>query len=271
MLRLVRAARSTASSVSACSARCSNVVRVGCSRVLTTMTVGCASWAMVSGNCPEQRTVGGIVVVRCGGADDHQLGAFRLAHDGLGDVLALHDERPAALRGMAMDERGQGALGLGADRGIDVGRQHVQDVDRRVERARQGIGEVERQLGMWSAADRSEDAFDMTDAALLDDGDVARRVAHDLVDGRAEDRCPGTLSSARSSAPAEEDELRLFLGGQLDDALGGSPADAHDGPHLHARSARTRAPAGAAGAPGAPWWRPPRGPSPLAPRRCPAR
>ena len=67
-------------------------------------------------------------------------------------------------------------------------------------------------------------------AALLDDGDVARRLADDLVDRRREDR--GRLAVAagrRLAAPAEDDQVRLLLGGCLDDALGGVAADPDDG------------------------------------------
>ena len=40
--------------------------------------------------------------------------------------------------------------------------------------------------------------------------------------------------AARPAAPAEDDQVGLFLGGELDDAFGGPPADAHDGAQLDA-------------------------------------
>ena len=95
--------------------------------------------------------------------------------------------------------------------------------------ARDGVGETERQLRVRPAADRDEDAPDLLRAALLDDRDVARRVAHDLVDGRREDgRAVAVAAAGRAPAPAEDDEVGLLLGRRLDDALGGVPADAHD-------------------------------------------
>ena len=36
------------------------------------------------------------------------------------------------------------------------------------------------------------------------------------------------------AAPAEDDQVGLFLGGQLDDAFSGPAADADDGAQLHA-------------------------------------
>ena len=49
---------------------------------------------------------------------------------------------------------------------------------------RDGVGEAHRELGMRSAADRDEDALDVAGPTLLDDRDVARRLADDLVDRR---------------------------------------------------------------------------------------
>ena len=49
---------------------------------------------------------------------------------------------------------------------------------------RDRVGEADRQLGVRSAADRDQDALDVPRAALLDDRDVAGRLADDLVDRR---------------------------------------------------------------------------------------
>ena len=59
-----------------------------------------------------------------------------------------------------------------------------------------GVGEAERELGVGAAADRHEDPPDLLGAALLDDGDVARRLADDLVDGRREDRSARAVAAA---------------------------------------------------------------------------
>ena len=45
---------------------------------------------------------------------------------------------------------------------------------------------------------------------------------------------PAPCCAAGPPAPAEDDEVGLLLGGQLDDALGGAAADAHDGAQLDA-------------------------------------
>ena len=87
----------------------------------------------------------------------------------------------------------------------------------------------DRQLGVGAAADRDEDPLDVLGAALLDDGDVARRVADDLVDRRREHRRAGPVAAGRRlAAPAEDDEVGLLLGGCLDDPLGGVAPDPDD-------------------------------------------
>jgi hypothetical protein len=45
-----------------------------------------------------------------------------------------------------------------------------------------------RQLGVRTAAHGDQDRSDLVEPALLDHGDVARRLAHHRVDGRGEDR-----------------------------------------------------------------------------------
>ena len=110
------------------------------------------------------------------------------------------------------------------------GRDEVEDDDRRVVVAGDRVGVAQGELGVRAAADRDEDPPDLLRAALLDDRDVARRVADDLVDGRREDRRAALPSRAgrRLAAPAEDDQVGLLLGGRLDDPLGGVPADPDD-------------------------------------------
>ena len=129
-----------------------------------------------------------------------------------------------------LDERRERPFRLGPDGHRDARRDEVEDDDRRVVVGRDGVGEADRELGVRAAADRDEDALDVAGTALLDDRDVARRLADDLVDGRREDRRAGApvVARRRLAAPAEDDEVGLLLGGRLDDALGGVPADAHD-------------------------------------------
>ncbi len=163
---------------------------------------------------------------RC--AHDQQLGAVGFAQDGAANVEAVDQQRPRRIAAVLLDERGQGALRLRAHDRRDVGRHDVHHVDLRLEMTGERSRVGERQLRMRPAADRRQDALDRLDAALLDHRDVARRVAHDLVDGRAEHGLAAALLAARPAAPAKDDQVRLFFGGQLDDSLRGAPADAHD-------------------------------------------
>ena len=162
-------------------------------------------------------------------AHDDEVGLLGLAQDRVADVGRLAQERLAATVEVLLDERGQGALRLRPDRERDPRRDEVEDDDRRGVEARDRIGIPDRELGMRAAADRHEDALDVLGATLLDDRDVARGVAHDLVDGRREDRGPVAVATGRRpAAPAEDDEVGLLLGRGLDDALGGVAPDADD-------------------------------------------
>ena len=87
---------------------------------------------------------------------------------------------------------------------------------------------------MRPAANRGQDPPHLPDATLLDDRDVARCVADDLVDGGREHVRRAVVAAAGRAAPAEDDEVRLVLGGQLDDALRRPAPDAHHGPQVHA-------------------------------------
>ncbi len=133
---------------------------------------------------------------------------------------------------MLLDERGQGTLGLGADRHRDAGGDQVQDHDRGAVVRGDRVGEADGELGVGATADRDQHALDLARAALLDDGDVARRLADDLVDGRGEDRgaaVAAVVAGRGLAAPAEDDQVRLLLGRGLGDALGGVPTDPDDG------------------------------------------
>ncbi len=132
------------------------------------------------------------------------------------------------------DEGGQRSLGLGSHQRRDVRRHDVHHVDGRLEVAAERRRVGQRELGVGSAADRRQDALDVLDAALLDDRDVAWRVAHDLVDRRREDRRVALLA-AGPTRPAKDDQVGFLLRGQLDDSLGSPAADAHDRAQLNPR------------------------------------
>jgi hypothetical protein len=129
---------------------------------------------------------------------------------------------------VAPHERRQRPFGARPVVGRQVWRHDMEDRDLGRERAPQRPGEAERQLGMRTAPDGHEHAGHVADAPLLDHRDVARRVAHDLVDRGAEDRRAG-----RPAAPAEDDQVGVFLGGGLF-ALGRPPADLVRTPPLRA-------------------------------------
>ena len=126
---------------------------------------------------------------------------------------------------MLLEEGRQGMLGLGADGHRDAGRHEVEHDDRRVVVPGDGVGEAQGEFRVRAAADGHEDPLDGPRAALLDDRDIGRRLAHDLVDGRREHGRAGLVATGRLAAPAEDDEIRFLLGGGLDDALGRVPAD----------------------------------------------
>src|SRR5450759_467832 len=82
---------------------------------------------------------------------------------------------------------------------------------------------------MRTATDGDEDSLDLGRAALLDHGDVARRVADNFIDRRREDGGRGTWPGWRLAAPAEDDEIGFQLRCRLHHALGGATSDADDG------------------------------------------
>ena len=168
----------------------------------------------------------------------------------LPDARRLADQaRGASRSGVLADERVHGGL-LALDRPLaDPLRHDVEHDDLRAEALRQVAADPHRQLGVGAASDRDEDRLHLVEPALLDDGDVARRLAHDRVDRRREDRArprpltghrhlgrlglgPGRLRRGRRSAPAEDDEVRALLPDRLDDAIGCMTADADQRPQL---------------------------------------
>ena len=100
--------------------------------------------------------------------------------------------------------------------------------ERRVVALGDRAGDVQGQLGVGAAADRDDDPLQVAHATLLDHRDVAGRLAQDLVDRRREGRGHALADGRGLAAPAEDDEVGLELRGDLDDALGGVPPDAHD-------------------------------------------
>ena len=101
-----------------------------------------------------------------------------------------------------LQEGREGVLRLGADAGRDAGRDHVKDRDPGVVVPGERVGELEGKLGVGSAADGHEDPLDIAEGALLDDRDVARRVANDGIDrGREDGAGPAPRPSARPPQP----------------------------------------------------------------------
>jgi hypothetical protein len=74
-----------------------------------------------------------------------------------------------------LDERGERSFRLGADGQCDPRRYEVEDDDRRIVVPGDGVGVLQRQLGMRAAADGDEDPADLLGATLLDDRDVGEK------------------------------------------------------------------------------------------------
>ena len=112
----------------------------------------------------------------------------------------------------------------------DAGRDEVEDDDRRVVVAGDGVGEAQRELGVGAAADRDEDLPDrpwmprcLTTA--MSHGDS--RTTSSMVGEKTVGPVAVAAAGARA-APAEDDEVGLLLGRGLDDPLGRVPPDADD-------------------------------------------
>ncbi len=187
---------------------------------------------MASGSAPNRYESGALAARRRRRAHDHEVGLLGLAQDGVADVGGLAQDGLAAALEVLLDERGQGAFRLGTDRHRDAGRHEVEHDDRRAVIRRDRVREAHRELGVGAAADRYEHPLDLARAALLDDRDIARGLAHDLVDGRREHgraAVAAVVAGRRLAAPAEDDEVGLLLGRGFGDPLGGVPADTDDG------------------------------------------
>ena len=166
------------------------------------------------------------------GAHDQQLGRLGLAQDRRGDAGALDEQRSGTPSGVMTHEGPQGALRLGPHGGVQLRPHDVERDHLGVQTAAERVGEADGQLRMGAATHGDEDAVHVVDTPLLDHGDVARRIAHHLVDGRAEDGLGRPRACRWRPAPAEDDEIRLVLRGGLDDALGRPAPDAHRGAQL---------------------------------------
>ena len=161
---------------------------------------------------------------RC--AHDHQLVVRRLLDDRLAHARRLADEpgRPAHAGVLTDEGVDRGLLALDGPR-ADALRHDVQHHDLRPEALGEVAADAHGELGVGPAADRHEDRAHMVDAALLDDREVARRLADHRIDRRAEHRPrPGVLAGERHlgglrlgprglrrrrrAAPAEDDEVR---------------------------------------------------------------
>ena len=161
-------------------------------------------------------------------AHDHEIGPVGLAEDRVPDVGRLPDDRLDPGRRVLPDEGGEGPLGLGPDGEGDPRRDDVEGHEVGVVAEGDRVGEAEGQLGVGTAADRHHDPPDLAGPALLHDGDVAGRVANDLLDRRRERGDRGIAVGGRLAAPAEDDEVGVELGGRFDDPLGGVAADPDD-------------------------------------------
>ena len=255
--------------------------------VLTTITVGLALEATVSATRAEQEAAVRRRIRRLGRcAHHHQVVVRRLADDGRRGPMSPRAGSPRTRRVPPCSRtKSVERLLLALQRALaDPLRHDVQHHHLRPEALAQVAGQAHRQLGVRPAADRHQDRAHVVEAALLDDRDVARRLAHHRVDRRGEDRRPvaprtrapprpcAAAAGRRRAAPAEDDEVGAFLADRLDHAVGGPPADADHGPDLDAllvaevEHALQQAARGARlGA------RPRTGRRPPAPRRCRAR
>ena len=180
----------------------------------------------------ERRTVVARREGRCAHHDHvRQVG---LVKDGIAHIRRLEDGLLHVAVGVLANEMGQRFGCLRADGRAQARGHDVQGDDVSAAAAGQGVGELEGQLGVGAAADRHENPPDLHWRALLDDGDVARRVSNDLVDRGAEDgRFGAGPGRGGLAAPAEDDQLRVELGRGLDHAFRGAPPDADDGVDRH--------------------------------------
>ena len=188
-LRPRSAARSAASSVSACAARWS---KIGAAGRLARLDDDDRRLGLLRDRSRAARRRAARRPCRIGrrqrgGAHDHQLRALRLAHDRRPDVVALDEQwlRRLAARAGARTSRARARPGRGRPGRCRAGRRGR----RRRRRRSAAEGAAKRSASSACGPPRTGARIRRTvlDAALLDHRDVARRVAHDLVDGRRED------------------------------------------------------------------------------------
>src|SRR5579875_2375945 len=84
---------------------------------------------------------------------------------------------------------------------------------------------------MRPPTDGEQDAPRASQPALLDDSDVAGSVAHDLLDGGAEE----AMGGAGPAFPAEQDQVGLLLARGFEHALPDPRRDPHDRADLDGR------------------------------------
>ncbi len=211
------------------------------------MTVGLACWAMVSGSAPKSAPFPAWAVAAAagdpppGGAPGTVAPMTTSSAVSASRRIALPTFEPsraavaaarrACWRTNACSARSVWARTISPTPGGTTCRTST-SASNRAGRARRRTGAPAQRAGRRG---RGQDPPDLPDAALLDHRDVARRVAHDLVDRGREDRLsPPRAGRAGVPAPPEDDQVRLLLGGQLDDALGRPPPDPHDRAQLDA-------------------------------------
>ena len=200
------------------------------SRVLTTMTVGLARAAIASGRAPN-RYVSPSAPPGDAEAPMTTRSAFSASRR-----IALRtfgaSRRTASLlaRDVLLDERGEGALGLGADGEGDPGRDEVED-DRPSRRGggrwrRRSAGRARRAGRRGPGRGSAGSSFEprcLTTAMSHGESRTTSSIVGEKTVGPVPSRPPAALA-----APAEDDEVGLLLGRGLDDALRGVAADPHD-------------------------------------------
>ncbi len=218
------AARSAATSVSAFCASCSNVWRPMGSRVLTTITVGRARWAIASGSAPNSDPPGSP-----GGADAP-----------ITTRSAWSASRRIAVRTLAVSRRS------GSDLAVTNWRANAARAcsawARTASVTPAGTRCMTTTVASWRTASASASRSASSACGPPRTGTRIRRIwraprclttamshgrlAHDLVDGRADDRAAaGITARAGLAAPAEDHQVGLLLRRRLDDPGRRVPAD----------------------------------------------
>ena len=210
---------------------------MGCSRVLTTMTVGRACCATVSGSSPNSGRAGA-VDGRGRGAHDHQVGVDGLAQDGR--RRRPRPRRSERLRRVASVLRARTIASARSAWERSVGSRSGGTTCRTSTSASKAAAAPSAKRSASSACGPPRTGARMRrtslDAALLDDRDVAgrSRTTSSMVALKTGSSPIVASPPARPAAPAEDDQVGLLLGGQLHDALRGTSPDAHHGAQVDA-------------------------------------